>query len=411
MNMRKMKQIIIVLFLIAVAIGGGVLLSGDGEVVAADGAHGQGAQQAMPVEVAIMKPQAMQIWSNFSGHVVAVDQADIRPQVSGRITEVKFEGGQHVEKDDVLFVIDPRPYEASFSQAKAALSAAQTAASLAEKEYQRAKTLIGSEAISQGLLDERTNNRQTAAAAVQGAKALVEEAQINLDYAHVKAPIAGKASRVEITEGNLVQAGSGAPLLTSIVSDEKVYVDFEVDERSYLELMKDMKSDGDVPVRLILSGGDLEYVGIVQSFDNKIDVASGTVRARAIFDNKDKIMLPGMSVSVEMGRVGDQQRILLTERAIGTDQDRKFVYIVNAEGVTEYREVKIGESIKGQRVILSGLDGGEQVITEGIVRIRPGMPVAPKVKEEKGEIPAMIAPEIDIETTDETPAETPSEEE
>ncbi len=337
------------------------------------------APQAMPVAINTIALEKIQIWKSFSGHIVAVDQSEIRPQVSGIITEIKFEDGQTVEKGDVLIVIDPRPYEASLNQAKAVLNAAKTQASLAEKEYQRAKKLINSEAISQSLLDERSNNRQASASDVKAAQAQVESAEINLDYAYIKAPISGKISRAEITEGNLVRSGS-APLLTSIVSDKKVYVDFEVDERTYLDFIqrnKDAKTT-DIPVTLDLLNKDLGFEGTIHSFDNRINRASGTIRARAIFNNKDGLLLPGMSVSVNMGSDIEKDQILLTERAIGTDQDRKFVFTVGDDGIVQYRQVKIGARVQDKRVILSGINKGDRVITEGLAKIRPGMPVIDK---------------------------------
>ncbi len=383
--MKQFRYILASFLFIAVVAAIGFKFYNVPKAVASEGGEAAPeAPQAMPVDMGIVKAENIQIWKNFSGHVVAVNQAEIRPQVSGRITEIRFEDGQHVEKDDVLVVIDPRPYEASLNQAQAELEAAKTQAALAEKEYQRAKKLIQRQAISQSLMDERTNSRQAAAASVQSAQARLEIAQINLDYAHVKAPISGKVSRAEITEGNLVQAGMNAPLLTSIVSDDSVYVDFEIDERTYISSVKTKNSGDDVktPVRVKLSSSDdLEFKGNVHSFDNRIDPASGTIRARAIFDNKDGLLLPGMSVSVLMGNAGDEKRILISERAIGTDQDRKFVFIVNDQNMTEYREVKIGESVNGKRVVLSGLKDRETVITEGLVRIRPGMPVMPKTQQ------------------------------
>ncbi len=340
------------------------------------------APQAMPVTVTVIKPKPIQLWKNFSGHIVAVDKAEIRPQVSGRITDIRFKDGQYVEKGDILIVIDPRPYEAALAQAKASLEAVETQAILAEKEYERAKALIKTEAVSQRLLDERSNNQKVAQAAVQEAKALVQSASINLDYAFVKAPISGKVSRAEITEGNLVQAGPSAPLLTSIVADDQLYVDFEVDEKTYINSRQHVGSAEENPteVRLKLPGSEKEFHGYVHSFDNQINPSSGTVRARALFENEDKMLLPGMSVSVMMGSPGDQERILVSERAIGTDQDRKFVYVVNGENKTSYREIKIGESVDGKRIVLSGLEQGDMVITEGIMRIRPDMPVSPQEK-------------------------------
>lgn len=339
---------------------------------AAEGAV-QMAPQAMPVTVSVISPAKTDLWKKFSGHVVAVDKSDIRPQVGGRITEILFKDGQYVEKGDTLLIIDPRPYEASLAQAEAELASAQTQADLADKEYIRAKSLISTDAISQSLFDQRNNARISANAAVKAAQAKVTAAKLDLDYAHVKAPISGKVSRAEITVGNLVQPGANAPLLTSIVSDGDVYVDFEVDEKTYIHSVQTSASDTqhEIPVRLNLGGSAQNYEGHVNSFDNKIDPASGTIRARAIFANEEKTLLPGMSVSVEMGEKNDDAVILLSELALGTDQDRKFVYVVGEDNLAKYREVKIGESIDGQRVILSGLQAGDKVISKGISRIRP----------------------------------------
>lgn len=341
------------------------------------------AAQAMPVEMAVITPEQIQVWKNFSGHVVAVEQAEIRPQISGRITDIRFNDGQNVNKGDVLLVIDPRPYEATLGQAKASLISAKTKADLASKEYDRARNLIESEAISKSVLDTRANNRQIADAAIKEAQAMVESAQINLDYAYVKAPITGKVSRAEITVGNLVQSGSSAPLLTSIVADEKVYVDFEVDEKTYLSSASTYLKNKDVkiPVRLKLFDDADEYNGVVESFDNKIDQSSGTIRARAIFNNKDKILLPGMSVGILLGSPSHEDKIMISERAIGTDQDRKFVFVVDNENKATYREVQLGESVEGNRVVLSGLESGEKIITDGLVRVRPGVVVSEKQEE------------------------------
>jgi multidrug efflux system membrane fusion protein len=250
---------------------------------------------------------------------------------------------------------------------------------LAEKEYQRAKSLIEKEAISQSLFDQRLNNRSLSGATVKAAQAKLTRAQLDLDYAYVKAPISGKVSRAEITAGNLVQAGANAPVLTSIVSDGNVYVDFEVDEHTYMNLAasgQSVKPDA-IAVRLERGGHQDFYEGHLHSFDNKIDSASGTIRARAIFSNENKFLLPGMSISIEMAEPIKDERILISERAIGTDQDRKFVYTVNESNIVKYREVKIGESVDGQRIILSGLSQGDLVITKGVAHIRPEMLVAP----------------------------------
>ncbi len=346
----------------------------------ADAAESQPKSQDMPVQAKVIEPVTIQLWKNFSGHMIAVDRAEIRPQVSGLITDIKFEDGQIVQKNDVLMVIDPRPYKAALDQAVALLEAAKTQQTLAEKEYTRAKSLIDSDAISQKLLDERSNALASARASIKAAQAQVQRAEIDLDYAYVKAPIGGRISRAEITEGNLVEAGSSAPLLTSIVADSSIYVDFEIDERTYINMIRnvDVHSYGDVPVRVGLSDGSNRfYEGAIHSFDNKIDPLTGTIRARAIFENPKGLFLSGMSVGVQLGSANPGQKIMLSERAIGTDQDRKFVYIVDAEGKTAYQPVTLGESVDGKREILSGLKSGDIVVVEGIVRIRPGMPVSP----------------------------------
>lgn len=402
-----MKKFIKLSVIIALLAAGGIALHtyfNSGQNAEAADATSQGAPQAMPVDIAIIKSENVKLWKNYSGNIVAVDQAEIRPQVSGKITEVRFEDGQDVEKGDTLIVIDPRPYKARVSQAKAALEAAQTQISLAEKEYQRAAKLINSDAISQSVLDERTNALQTRAADILAARAALESAQIDLDYAYIKAPISGKVSRAEITEGNIVEAGPNAPLLTTVVSTQKVYVDFEVDERTYINAKKSgIQSASEIPVRLKLVNTDHEYSGQIQSFDNRIDQSSGTIRARAVFDNEDGTLLPGMTVSVLMGEADDSRKILVSERAIGTDQDRKFVYTVNGDKVAKYQEVKIGQSVNGHRVILSGLEPGEKIITSGLVRIRPGMPVEPKQTASNNTLePPPMDNEVSVTPLDET---------
>ncbi len=375
------KLLSFLFLVVAIGAGGAVVYFGS-PVGAMEQEGEQGPPPPMAVEFVTVAPEQVQIWKNFSGNVVAVDRAEIRPQVEGRITEIRFTDGQNVNKGDVLFVIDPRPYEAALTQAKAALESAKVQAQLAEKEYQRAKSLIKSDAISQSVMDERDNNRLASAAAVQGAQATVLRAEIDLDFAYVKAPISGRISRAEITEGNLVQ-NNPAPLLTTIVAQDRVYVDFEVDERTYVDSIYQSKGEGDVPVRLKLSSANKEYAGTVHSFDNRIDPASGTIRARAIFDNRDGVLLPGMAVSVEMGGNGQDKQIMITERAIATDQDRKYVFVIGEGNAAIYREIKIGSSVSGKRLVLDGLKEGERVISSGLTHIRPGMVVNPQTQAEK----------------------------
>lgn len=342
------------------------------------------APPARTVEVDLVHKTLTRTWREFSGRMAAVDRAEIRPQVSGAITEIRFEDGQRVEKGDVLFVIDPRPYAAAVQQAEAELSSARAQSELAETLLARAEVLIKESAIAQRLYDERANSAQLTQAAVLAAEARLEQARINLDYAYIKAPFSGRLSRAEITLGNLVSAGPTAPLLTTLVSDEGIYAEFEVDEKTYMDRIHIAAGirnrEIQIPVEVTIGAGHNRYEGFVHSLDNRIDATTGTIRSRAFFPNENAELVPGMFVRINLGSPEKHEHILLNERAIGTNQSRKYVYVVNADNVVEYREVTLGENIAGSRVIESGLDVGEMVITAGLMRIRPGMPVDPQLK-------------------------------
>lgn len=339
--------------------------------------------QAMPVEVAIIEERTIRLWKEFSGRLTAVDYVEIRPQATGLITEVRFKEGELVSKGDVLYIIDPRPLIATVAQENADLMAAQNRYALADKKYKRAQDLIKTNMISRQIYDERMNAKLVADSTVKRAQAELLEAKIKLSYAYVKAPISGRISRTELTEGNLVSAGPNAPLLTSIVSSEGIYAEFEVDEQTYLRYVQGNSSEKPAenknPVELRLQNGDLMYPGKIHAFDNQIDSTSGTIRARAIFDNPQGKLLPGMYARLKLGSVSEEKAILIRERAIGTDQNRKFVYVVNGENKITYREVLLGGSRGGDRIVRSGLMVGEKVIVRGLMRVQPNMLVAPKV--------------------------------
>jgi len=265
------------------------------------------AATGVPVTVSRLEPQIVNPFAEFSGRINAVDYAEIRPQVSGRITEIRFHDGEHVSAGDVLVVIDPRPYQAAVDKAQADLQTAINNAKFAKAERDRGSQLVKSNYLSQETFDQRTNADEVAKAAVQAAQAALESAQINLDYAYVKAPISGRVSRAEITLGNLVGSPTAAPpVLTSIVSDNGVYTDFEVDEQTYLNNVANYghlhEDQQKIPVEVVVRGnGDRVYHGRIYSFDNRIDNGSGSIRARARFDNTDGGLIPGMFVSVRMG--------------------------------------------------------------------------------------------------------------
>jgi membrane fusion protein, multidrug efflux system len=383
-------RLIVLILITFTVLAGGALVYKSGAVAADDHAPGGPPPGPMPVIVDVIKPTTAQIWSEYSGRLTAVDYVELRPQVSGTVKEIRFEDGQMVKKGDILYVIDPAPYEAAVAQAAADLATAQSQNEFAKKQLQRAEGLMATNAISKDLLDERQNAARVGKGAVDAASARLKQAKINIDYAYVKAPIGGRVGRAEITEGNLVQAGPNAPVLTTILSNEEIYADFDVDEMTYTQIRRaahGVDAERAIQVQMTAKGDrSVVYEGTIHSFDNRINTDTGTIRARALFKNEDGTLLPGMFVSVKMGSPAHEEKILVSERIIGTDQDRKFVYVVGSDNKVQYREVKLGASMDGQRVNTERLKTGEKVITEGIMRIRPDMEVAPQAA------PAAVAP-------------------
>jgi membrane fusion protein, multidrug efflux system len=361
-----------------------ILIAGGGYAATRSASPSQAAapaaSPAVPVLVHTLAQQKVRVWSEFSGRLHAVDSAEIRPEVGGRITEVLFEDGQNVKAGDLLFVIDPRPYEAAVARADANLATAQTNAGFAKVELGRAAGMLSSQAIAQRVYDERANANRVAEATVKAAEAELKQAQLDLDHAHVRAPISGRASRAEITLGNLVQPGAAAPLLTTIVAKQTIYADFEVDEQTYLDSIRGHAHGRDdersIPVQLsVQEDKGHVYQGTIYSFDNRIDVASGTIRARAKFDNADGALVPGMFVSIKLadGLVSDE--LLIPDRAVSSDQSKKFVYVVGPDNKVAYREVELGKQVKAERVVLNGVQPGDRVIVDGIQHVKPEMVV------------------------------------
>jgi multidrug efflux system membrane fusion protein len=366
--------------LVALLAGGGFFLfharTGDAAVAPV---------QTQPVRVAAVEPQTVHPFAQFSGRITAVDYAEIRPQVSGRITEIRFRDGQRVKAGDILFVIDPRPYQAAVAKAEGDLTTAVNNARLARIEHERGERLLKANALARESFDQRVNADSVAQAAVQSAKAALAAAELNVDYAYIKAPISGRISRAEVTLGNLVGSPTAAPqLLASIVSDNGVYADFEVDEQTYLNNVRNhaqtQAEQQTIPVDLEVEGdqGGRVYRGSIESFDNHIDTGSGTIRARARFANEDGSLVPGMFVSVKMGGGTLNNALLVPEKAIGNDQSKRFVFVVDKQSRAEYREVALGAEVNGDRVITSGVKAGDRVILDGLQRLAPGAPVAPQ---------------------------------
>lgn len=322
----------------------------------------------MPVGVAEVVVKDVQAWREYSGRLVAVEKAEIRPQVAGIIQKVHFKGGEQVKKGQALFTLDQRPFIA-------ALQAAEASHVQAAGELARANRLIKEKAISQREYDVRRSTAESAAAALT-------KARLDVEYSQVKSPIAGRVSRPELTVGNVVDGGGGAPILTTVVSNNPIYADFEIDEQSYLAFLQRAKSSDNsrVPVHIQLSGDDTQtYEGYVQSFDNMLDPASGTLRVRAVFDNASGALLPGLFVRTKLADASARKMLLITDRAIGTDQNKKFVYVVGDDQKATYREIQLGERAEGMRVVEKGLSAGEKIVVNGLQRVKPGAEVKPEM--------------------------------
>lgn len=338
------------------------------------------APRPQPAQVTVAPAVGREIadWDEFTGHFEPVDAVEIRPRVSGFVQRVAFTEGSTVRRGDPLFVIDARPYEADLARAEAELARARTRAQLAAAEHERAQRLVATQAISREELDARSSGRAEADAAVRAAEAAVANARLNLEWTVVRAPISGRVGRAEVTPGNLVQAGPpAATLLTTIVSLDPIYVYFESDEQSYLRYVRSLRNrtvKQPVYVGLANETG-FPHEGHLDFVDNRIDDAAGTIRLRAVIPNHDQLFAPGLFARVRLTGAQQHPATLIQDRAIGTDQDRKFVLVLKPDSSVEYRAVTLGRLIDGLRVVTSGLRPGEDVVINGLLRVRPGMKV------------------------------------
>ena len=332
---------------------------------------------AVPVPVVTLEETSVSLWDEFSGRLEAVERVDVRSRVAGAVKSVHFTEGALVKKDDLLMTIDPDPYAAEVDRAQAQVVAAQARLSYAKSEHQRAQRLWAESAIAQRELDERVNGEQEADANLRAAQAALQSARLNLGYTQVRAPVAGRVGRLEITVGNLVAAGPGAPVLTTLVSVNPIYASFDADEHVVLRALKEGKRDVPVEAETVTNGGTHLH-GRLQLIDNQVNTKSGTVRVRAVFDNKDGSLIPGQFVKLHMGRANNEPAVLVSERAVGTDQSKRFVMVVGEDSKAAYREVTLGGTVNGQRIVLSGVKPGERIIVNGLQRIRPGTLVAPQ---------------------------------
>jgi RND family efflux transporter MFP subunit len=335
-----------------------------------------------PPEVSVARVLVKEIveYDEFTGRLAAPDSVQIRPRVSGYIDKVQFKEGAEVRKGDVLFVIDQRPYQAELDRAKAELTRAQTRAELSKRERERAEKMIVSKAISQEEFDERSNNEREATASIAGAQAAVDVAKLNLDFTRVTSPISGRVSRAEVTEGNLVSGGQGgAPtLLTTVVSQDPIWAYFDSDERVYLKQRGLAAKKGKVPVFLGLANEDgYPHQGYLDFIDNQVDPGTGTIRARGVFENKNRQFTPGLFARIKLEGGEKHEAVLIDDRAVGTDQDKKFVLIVK-DNAAAIQFVQLGPIVDGFRVVRGGLKANDRIIVNGLQRVRPGTPVTPK---------------------------------
>lgn len=339
------------------------------------------ARQAVAVDVAQVSSRSITDWREYSGRLEAVDQVLIRPLVSGTITAVHFEDGSIVSKGDVLFTIDPRPYQAAVDRARADLAAAKARVAYTSADVARARRLLAKNAIAERDFEEKRNASRVAAAEKQGAEAALASAELDLEHTQIVAPVSGRVSRAEVTEGNIVSAGTAAPALTTLVSVDKLYASFEVDEQSFLSFVSPGRQAQTQQASVLMGLSNepgFPRKGEVASIDNRLDASSGTIRVRAIFDNTDGTLLPGLYARIRLGGGAPRPAVLIEETAIGTDQDKRFVMVVDEQNRTAYRRVQLGALQDGLRVVEAGLTPGERIVVNGLQRIRPGDPVEPK---------------------------------
>ncbi|HEY8383190.1 MAG TPA: efflux RND transporter periplasmic adaptor subunit [Microvirga sp.] len=341
---------------------------------------------AAPPSVTVAKPLMKDIteWDDFIGRFEAVDQVEIRARVSGYLDKVHFQDGALVKVGDRLFTIDQRPYRAALEQAEATVASAQVRVEFASNDLERAETLRRTGNIPEQVLDQRRSNYLTARADLDRAEAAARQARLDMEFTDIKAPIAGRISRRLVSEGNLVNANQS--VLTNIVSLDPIQFYFDVDERSYLAYSRQReggtRTSGAAPNRVELTLTDeraAKRTGRLDFVDNRLDAQSGTIRLRAIFDNKDLFLTPGLFGRISVLGSDPYRGILLPDEAVGSDQDRRVVFVVAEDNTVTMRPVRPGPRIDGYRVIREGLKGDETVVVNGIVRVRAGVKVAPQM--------------------------------
>ncbi len=341
-----------------------------------------------PPKVTVQTPEVQEIleWDEYTGRLTAVDLVEVRARVSGFLESVHFEEGEDVAKGALLFVIDPRPFAAEAAARSAELDEAEAKVELAELNRNRAKGLVASKAIAQEEFDTRVNAYRQAVAAKETARAELEIAELQLEFTKVTAPISGIIGQKLVTEGNLITGGAeGSTLLTTIVPHDPIYAYFNVDERAVLKYVR-LAMEGKLPARgeegspvemgLADSKG-FPFKGKLDFVDNRLDEATATLRARAIFENDDRFLTPGLFARVRVPAGPKHEAVLIQDKAIVSDQRAKLVWVVQEDDTVEARTVQLGPMHEGLRIVRSGLSGEDRVVVSGLQLLRPGSKVSP----------------------------------
>src|SRR5438445_2684945 len=344
----------------------------------------------MPVTVSYPVERYVTDYTDFTARIAAVDSVEVRAHVWGYLDKVNFEEGALVKKGDVLFELDPRPYQAMLNQAKAKVAQDEAQLRFDEAEYQRNLRLAATGAVSRSDLDKTAAARGVDLANIAADKAVVASRQLDLDYTKVTAPVSGRASRYTVTVGNLVQSGdqNGGTLLTTIVSVDPMYAYYDVDERTVqrvAQMLREGKAaesapETELPVSLGLATEEgFPHQGTVNFVDNQVNPKTGTLRVRGVFPNKDKSLSPGFFARVRVPVGQPRQALLVSDRALDTDQGQKILYVVNDKNEVMSRPIRAGALHDGLRAIEDGLKPGERVVVNGLQLVRPGITVEPKL--------------------------------
>lgn len=352
-------------------------------LIGACGQAPEAAEEGMPapaVSVAEVIEQRITEWDELTGRLEAPESVEIRPRVSGFIDKVAFDEGALVKKGDLLFQIDPRPFESQVKRLQAELQQARATEQRTASEAQRGERLRANNAISAELADARVSAASEAKSAVAAIQAQLDAAKLDLGFTRVTAPIDGRVGSALITAGNLVNAGEA--LLTTLVSTDKVYAYFEADERTYLkyrELARNGTRGAETPVYLGLSSEDGHpHLGHMDFIDNHVDPRTGTIRGRAVFDNRDGSFTPGLYARLKLVGSATYEAVLIKDVAVGTDLGKKFVLVLGDDGKVAYRSIELGPKLEGMRIVRNGLEQGETIVVNGLQRVRPGTAVEPQ---------------------------------